>query len=272
MQVLMIKPRMEQFLNQKIISYETRPSGKYIRREFVNSRSTIKIYETGTMTIEGPGEQKIFQTLMQLTSEEDTIGADEVGVGDFFGPTVYCCVRLTKESLTYIGSNNLVIKDSKKLTDTEIINLYENHFKGVVDYQYKVVFDKDIPPHLNSIDQKSYYHNQLIAKFPPNLPTVIDLYTTIGNFHKISDKLKLSWPDNLILETKADGKFYSVAIASIIARAHFIIEMDKLDIKYNYDFPYGANVASEAVVVKELLGKEEMANFCKTSFKTFKEL
>lgn len=272
MQTLITKPLMEKYLDEKIISYETRPSGQYIRREFNNTRSNIKIYTTGTMTITGPGELKIFTTLMNLTNEENTLGCDEVGVGDFFGPTVYCCVNLTSSALKYIGENHLKIKDSKKLTDEEIVSLYNNHLKNNIDYQIAVVFDCNIPDSLNSIEQKSYYHNQLVNYYSNCNYTVVDLYTTENNFHKVTEKLRLKWPDDLILETKADGKYYSVAIASIIARRYFVTEMDKLATKYNYSFPYGANVANEALIVKELLGKDEMANFCKTSFKTFKEL
>lgn len=272
MQVMIAKPQMVEFLNSTISKYETRPSGKYVQTEYAHPAFNIKIYTTGTMTIQGSKEYDIYSKLMEYTNEEDTLGSDEVGVGDFFGPTVYCCVKLTAKSINYIASNFLVIKDSKKMTDDEIFELYEKHIKDNIDYQVVSVFDKEIPTGLNSIDQKSYYHNALINKYEQQRYAVIDLYTTVNNFWKVSNKLKLLWPENIVLETKADGKYYSVALASIIARYHFVCEMDKLDSKYNYNFPYGANVAKEAQVVADLIGKDEMANFCKTSFKTYDNL
>lgn len=272
MQVMISKPQMIEFLSSTISKYETAPSGKYIQTEYSHPKFNIKIYTTGTMTISGSKEYDIYTKLIGLTNEENTLGCDEVGVGDFFGPTVYCCVNLTPESLQYIAENFLVIKDSKKMTDDEIFKLYENHIKNNIDYQVVSVFDREIPKGLNSIEQKSYYHNQLINRYVQQRYEVIDLYTTENNFWKVSNKLKLSWPENIILETKADSKYYSVALASIIARYHFVCEMDKLDSKYNYDFPYGANVAKEAQVVADLLGKEEMAQFVKTSFKTYDNL
>ncbi len=272
MQVMIAKPQMVEFLNSTISKYETRPSGKYVKTEYAHPTFTIKIYTTGTMTIQGSKEYDIYKKLMEYTNEENSLGSDEVGVGDFFGPTVYCCVNLTPESINYIRNNYLVIKDSKKMTDDEIFALYENHIKDNISYECISVFDKEIPNHLNSIDQKSYYHNMLITRFEEQRYSVIDLYTTENNFWKVSNKLNLSWPQNIVLETKADGKYYSVALASIIARYHFVCEMDKLDAKYNYHFSYGANVAKEAQIVADLIGKEEMANFCKTSFKTYDAL
>ncbi len=272
MQVMIAKPKMVEFLNSTISQYESRPSGKYVAKEFNHPKFNIKIYTTGTMTVQGSKEYDIYKKLMQYTNEENSLGSDEVGVGDFFGPTVYCCVALTPETIEYIANNYLVIKDSKKMTDDEIFVLYENHIKDKISYECISVFDKDIPSNLNSIDQKSYYHNQLISRFDEPRYSVIDLYTTENNFWKVSNKLNLAWPQNLVLETKADSKFYTVALASIIARYHFVCEMDKLDAKYNYNFPYGANVAKEAQKVADILGKDEMANFVKTSFKTYKEL
>ncbi len=272
MQVMIAKPQMVEFLNSTISKYETRPSGKYVAQEFAHPKFNIKIYTTGTMTIQGSKEFDIFTKLISICDEQETLGSDEVGVGDFFGPTVYCCVKLTDKSLTYIADNNLVIKDSKKMTDDEICNLYENHLQQNIEYQVEIVFDRELPPGLNSIEQKSYYHNRMIAKFSEPRYAVVDLYTTENNFWKVSRKLNLSWPQNLVLETKADGKYYTVALASIIARYHFVKEMDKLDMKYNYHFSYGANVAKEAQIVADLIGKEEMATFCKTTFKTFDAL
>lgn len=272
MQVMIAKPQMIQFLNETISKYETRPSGKYVEQEFAHPKFNIKIYTTGTMTVQGSKEYDIYTKLMEHTGEVESSGSDEVGVGDFFGPTVYCSVKLTGKSIEYIKNNFLVIKDSKKMTDDEIFELYQNHIKGNIDYHVEIVFDKDLPDGLNSIEQKSYYHSKLLSNFSDLRYAVVDLYTTENNFHKVTAKLGLSWPNNLVLETKADGKYYSVALASIIARYYFVCEMDKLDEKYNYHFSYGANVAKEAQIVADLIGKDEMAQFCKTTFKTYKEL
>lgn len=272
MQVMITKEKMVEFLDSTISKYETRPSGKYIAREFSHPKFNIKIYTTGTMTIDGSKQYDIYQKLMNYTGEDNSVGSDEVGVGDFFGPTVYCTVYITGASISYIANNYLTIKDSKKLTDDEIIDLYEKHLRDNIDYKCLSVFDSQIPEHLNSIEQKSYYHYSLLQNYKNFKYAVVDLYTTENNFWKVSKKLKQNWPQNTILETKADGKYYTVALASIIARYYFIKEMDKLDEKYNYNFPYGANVAKEAQKVADLLGKDEMAKFVKTSFKTYKEL
>ncbi len=272
MQVMICKPQMVEFLNSTISKYETRPSGKYVQREYAHPKFNIKIYTTGTLTVQGSKEFDIYRKLISMTDEANTTGSDEVGVGDFFGPTVYATIKLTDQSLAYISEHLLTIKDSKKMTDEEMTNLFENHINGNIEYEVVIAYDSQIPDHLNSIEQKSYYHNQLVNKYPDCRYSVVDLYTTENNFFKVDRKLGLSWPNKLILETKADGKYYTVALASIVARYFFIKEMDKLDKKYNYHFSYGANVAKEAQIVADMIGKDELAKFCKTSFKTFKEL
>ncbi len=272
MQVMIAKPQMQAFLSENIAKHEIKPTNEYIKKEYKHNLFNIKVYNSGIMTICGEKKNDIYKTLITMTNEENTIGSDEVGVGDFFGPTIYCTTQITKDNIDYISNRKITIKDSKKLKDTEIIELYEDHIKNKINYEYLCVFDCDIPKGLNSIEQKSYYHNKLINKFTKQRYQVLDLYTTENNFWKVSKKLDLSWPKDLIIETKADSKYYTVALASIIARYHFIKEMNKLNEKYNYNFPYGANVTTQAQEVANLLGKDEMAKFVKTSFKTFNNL
>lgn len=272
MEILIAKPKMELYLKDNISKYEITPKTKYIKTEYLHPKFNIKIYNTGTMTVNGIKKEDIYEKMLEYTCEEETLGSDEVGVGDFFGPTVYACVSLDKKAINYISDNHLVIKDSKKMTDDEIIELYEKHLKDNFDYQVKIVYDCELEPGQNSIEQKSFYHNKLINRYDSKKEAVIDLYTTENNFWKVSEKLQLKWNQELVLETKADGKYYTVALASIIARYHFIQEMKKLNKKYKINFPYGANVLNKAQEVANLIGKEEMAKFCKTTFKTFKEI
>ena len=51
----------------------------------------------------------------------NTIGSDEVGTGDFFGPIVVTASYVTKENIPFL--ENLGVKDSKKLTDEQILKI-----------------------------------------------------------------------------------------------------------------------------------------------------
>ncbi len=265
------KKEIDTFLSKELSKFKVNPSNKTIKDMYVSDRFTIAVYNSNTLLINGELEDRIYTKLLSLVEEDKYLGCDEVGVGDFFGPTVYCSVRLDQEIIKKLSTSYINIKDSKKFKDEEIMEVYSK-LKSIVDYQVEVVFDKDID-NLNSIEQKMVYHNKNTLKFNNVDTCVIDLFTTENSFNKYTQKYNLKWNDNLILETKADSKFYSVAIASIIARGVFLEEMDKLNKKYDMVFPLGSvNVKKTGSEFIKRYSKEELATFAKTSFKTFDEI
>ncbi len=265
------KKEIDTFLSKELSQFKVNPSNKTIKDMYVSDRFTIAVYNSNTLLINGELEDRIYTKLLSIVEENKYLGCDEVGVGDFFGPTVYCSVRLDQEIIKKLSTSFINIKDSKKFKDEEIMDVYSK-LKSIVDYQVEVVFDKDID-NLNSIEQKMIYHNKNTLKFNNVDTCVIDLFTTENSFNKYTQKYNLKWNDNLILETKADSKFYSVAIASIIARGVFLEEMDKLNKKYDMIFPLGSvNVKKTASEFIKRYSKEELATFAKTSFKTFDEI
>lgn len=264
----------QKWMKENLAKYATQITNKNIKAAYAGKTKagnfTINVYSTNLTTITGSYEARIYKQLVLNSGEFSYTGCDEVGVGDFFGPVVFASVTLDEASLEYIATHPLNIRDSKKLEDYEILNIYAT-LKEKVTHKIQVVYDRDVDATLNSISMKSYYHNLNLQGITNN--AIIDLYTTENAFNKYTQALNLQWPNPLILETKADGKFLSVALASIFARAKFIQEMDNLDSKYNFSFPYGANnVINPAKDFVAKYSKAELATFCKTSFKTFDEI
>ena len=56
-------------------------------------------------------------------------GSDEVGTGDTFGPVVVACAIVDKSNLSIIEDLN--IKDSKELSDTEIQKIAPKLIKNI---------------------------------------------------------------------------------------------------------------------------------------------
>ena len=50
-----------------------------------------------------------------------TIGSDEVGTGDYFGPIVVSATYVSKENISFL--TDLGVRDSKKLTDDKIMEI-----------------------------------------------------------------------------------------------------------------------------------------------------
>lgn len=259
------------YIKRRFKKYQIGDLGlKYVKYQFnLKDHFNIKVYTTNTCIITGVYSEKIYEHILKNCNEVNFCGYDEVGVGDFFGPTVYTSVLLDEKSIDFISKSNLEIKDSKKIDNLQVLKMYET-LKDNVNYKTKIVYDKDFQ-NLNSIEQKCTFHNCNINDKATT--HIIDLFTTENSFFKYAKTLNLIWPENLILETKADSKFYCVAIASIISRALFLLEIKKLNIKYNTTFPLGStNVVNCAKNFVKDYSKEELATFCKTTFKTFNQI
>ena len=61
------------------------------------------------------------QKLVSKLYDKRTIGSDEVGTGDYFGPIVVTASYVTKENIPYL--EELGVKDSKKMSDEKILEI-----------------------------------------------------------------------------------------------------------------------------------------------------
>jgi len=270
---LLATPKMQEWLARDLCKFEVRPDNQHLKKRFRGSTTSggtfeVLLYKTGTLVIKGSLKDRIYSALMDQINEFEYYGCDEVGVGDFFGPVVYVGVKLTKSAIEVLKKHHFPIKDSKMLKDHEIISIY-NTLKDHVDFNKQIVFDSQLKEGLNNVAQKVYYHHLNTGE----KPAIIDLFTTENAFFKHSKALNITWNDNLILKTKADSIYFSVALASIFARAIFLEEMRKLEDTYKMRFPLGAgNVLPTARNFVTMYGKDELAKFAKITFKTFNEI
>ncbi len=279
MLTIIATPKITKWLEENLNKYAQSSTNKTINQLYETTTSKgesfkITVYNNGTLTIQGNIKERIYQKLISQCGEENYIGCDEVGVGDFLGPTVYVAVKFDQTIIEQLARTNLPIRDSKKLTDEQIKQVF-NETNQFIEFSSQIVYDYQIED-LNSIGQKVYYHHQnvITTNNNPDDITIIDLFTTIKSFYKYSQELAITWSDNIILETKADNKFLTVALASIYARAIFLEEMAKLEAKYNFTLPLGAGAKPKAAAQGfiDKFSKDELATFCKTSFKTFNEI
>ena len=58
-----------------------------------------------------------------------SIGSDEVGTGDFFGPIVVTATFVSKENINYLM--DLGVRDSKKITDDKILKIGKEIIKNI---------------------------------------------------------------------------------------------------------------------------------------------
>lgn len=202
----------------------------------------------------------------------ESIGSDEVGTGDYFGPVVVVSAYLNKEHLHEI--KKLKIADSKTLTDETIRKIAPILYK-IIPYsllvvnneKYNEVMNKDM--NLNKL--KAILHKQaienLLKKYSIKCPIIIDQFCSIDNFNKYIEDNNFSKQVNF--HTKAESKFASVAVSSIMARYKFLIEFDKLSKSLNTTLLKGASSEVDELGKKLVTkyGKDILKKIAKLHFK-----
>ena len=202
----------------------------------------------------------------------NTIGSDEVGTGDFFGPIVVTASYVTKDNIPFL--ENLGVKDSKKLTDEQILKITPQIIKKIPYYTMtlsnKEYNEKRENYNMNAM--KAILHNKALLEMTKKYPNydyiVVDQFAekyVYYNYLKQTPNIQR----NITFITKAEDQCLSVACSAIISRYIFIKEFDKLSKKYNQTLPKGAGQIVDEIGAKLVKKYSEniLNEIAKTNFK-----
>lgn len=207
---------------------------------------------------------------------EDQIGSDEVGTGDFFGPVTVVAALVRKKDIRYL--KELGVMDSKKLTDNKIRELgkivikefpYSSLTLDNVKYN-EITLKKGF----NENKIKAYLHNRALSNLHQRYPTInniyVDQFVEAKKYYAYLNNEKQVQHD-IYFHAKGESYFPSVALASVIARYSFLLEMDKLNKKYKTKIPFGASKQVEAFALKFLKehGIKDFDKVVKKHFSTY---
>ena len=207
-----------------------------------------------------------------LPSDITSIGSDEVGTGDYFGPIVVTASYVKKEDIPYLES--LGIRDSKKMLDEHILKIVPK-IKDKVKHctiilnnsDYNKVYSSDM--NMNKI--KAILHNKaLYSLVKDNVDydyIVIDEFASEKNYFGYLKDAK-NVVRNVTFMTKAEDKVMSVAVSSIISRYVFIKEINKMGNELNILIPKGASsiVNDAGIMIVKKYGKEKLREIAKLNF------
>lgn len=215
-------------------------------------------------------EKKVYQS--------NSIGSDEVGTGDYFGPIVVTAAYVAKENIPFL--EELGVKDSKKLNDEKILEIVPKLIKKIPYYsivlsneKYNLHRNEDI----NMNKMKAILHNQALAHLI-NEQTNID-YVVVDQFAKpyiyysyLKDAGNVV--RNITFMTKAEDKCLSVACASLISRFIFLKEFRKLEDKVDAFLPKGAGEKVDEVALRLVKkhGIEILNEIAKLNFKNTEKI
>ncbi len=210
--------------------------------------------------------------------DNNVIGSDEVGTGDFFGPIVVSSAFVDQEEIEFLKEIGVV--DSKKLNDDQILKIGQQlintiSFQTIIygNVEYNNTHCKDY--NMNKI--KAVLHNKVLlqlAKLTPRYQQiVVDQFTTPRSYFFYLKDQKNVIRKITFLE-KAESKSLAVACASIISRYFFIKEMDKLSAHFKINLPYGANTHVDQVAIEfaKKYGIDSLKKVAKLNFKNFQKV
>lgn len=200
-----------------------------------------------------------------------SVGSDEVGTGDYYGPIVVTASFVSKENIPFL--EELGVKDSKKLSDEQILKVVPKiikkiPYKSIIlsNKEYNMNYGKDM--NMNKI--KTVLHNKVLTDMIKDNNyeyIVVDQFEPekayYNHLSEVPNPVK-----NITFMTKAEDKCYSVAVSSLISRYIFIKEMDKLGDKYGIFLPKGANYYVEDIGIKlvKRYGEKVLKDIAKLNF------
>lgn len=263
----------------------------YVVFQAQDEDTVITMYESGKIMFQGvsadidsnmwreidgqtkePQEQK--KEHLQKYHHCSSIGSDEVGTGDYFGPIVVTASFVKKEDISFL--EKLGIRDSKKISDETILKIAPEIAKKI---QYKSIIlnnkeynEKHGNDHnMNKI--KAILHNKVLYQLVHEVKEEYD-YIIVDEFAKetryydyIKDSTQIQ--RGITFMTKAEDKNLAVACSSIISRYLFLKEFDKLSDSLHIPLPKGAgkNVDTIGEEIVQKFGEDKLKEIAKYNFK-----
>ncbi len=286
--------RVSDQTKEKIMKYyEDKKRDKvipYVVFQAQDGDTVVTMYESGKIMFQGTsadvdsamwlemdGQNK--QNSPEMKEKEkkyyycSSIGSDEVGTGDYFGPIVVTASFVKMEDIPYL--EELGIKDSKKLTDEKILEIAPKiakriSYKSIIltNLEYNEKHAKD--NNMNKI--KAILHNKVLYQLVQVTKEPFD-YIIVDEFAKEAryyDYIKESTEiqRGITFMTKAEDKNLAVACSSIISRYLFLKEFNKLADSLHIPLPKGAGPQVDSIgeEIVQKYGEEKLKEVAKLNF------
>ena len=209
----------------------------------------------------------------------NTIGSDEVGTGDFFGPIVVTASYVDKSNFDFLF--NLGVRDSKKLTDEKIKQIAPeimNKIPYVTTILDNKTYNEKHSTNLNMNKLKAILHNKALYELKNKqnfnyAKIVVDDFCGKDKYYEYIKDIP-NKVEHITFMTKAEDKVLSVAASSIISRYIFLQKMDLLSDKVHIPLPKGACEAVDKVIkeIKDEYGIEMLKEIGKLNFNNMKKI
>lgn len=260
----------------------------YVVFQAVDEDTVITMYTSGKIMFQGTSADVDATMWKEMDGQSATnekvdtskyhncssVGSDEVGTGDYFGPIVVTAAYVKKEDVAFL--EQLGIRDSKKIDDDKIKKMAPEIAKRI-PYRSIILSNKEFNEkynkNVNMNKIKAILHNkvlyQLIKEENPKIDYIIvDEFAREKRYYEYLEGIP-NIQKGITFMTKAEDKNLAVACGSIISRYIFLKEFDKICDQVHLPLVKGAGVEvdkiGEEVVAK--YGEEKLREIAKLNFK-----
>lgn len=257
-------------------SLEDSPQGALFRAR--TKHAVITAYNSGKVLFQGTNPDA--EIVKWINSSEATkvtsknehlndilisahIGSDESGTGDYFGPVTAAAVFITESQINEL--KKLGIQDSKLIKDDIILELSKKIVEMKIPYSLLVLHNEKY----NQLQRsgwsqgkmKAMLHHHVINNVTQKISNedfagiIIDQFCLPNVYKKyLASENEYIHPKTHFM-TKAEHHSVAVAAASVIARASFLKEMDKLSHKSGYTLLKGASKKVDELIAEIIRDK-----------------
>lgn len=243
-------------LEKKLIKATRRTTPPYALYSFKIESCVITAYTSGKVVFQGNdaafyAENLLGETIVPSPSKNTSkiafpmAGSDEVGTGDYFGPVVVVACSISAQ--LYEELKTYPIQDSKAMKDEVILEIVPSLLEQVPHSKLILLPKKynEIHKQHNMNAIKALLHNQayLHLQKKVNKPlenVIVDQFCTPTLYYKYLRNEKEIYRE-LHFETKAESKYFAVALASVFARYYFLVSWAQMSVKYDFPFLKGAS-------------------------------
>ncbi|GCF10110.1 ribonuclease HIII [Dictyobacter arantiisoli] len=245
-------------------------------------QATLKAWSPTQTLANKPATQQTGQTETRTASPISSktqasngiarIGSDESGKGDFYGPLVVAAVYVdqkTEQRLLQLG-----VRDSKKLTDTLMLNI-ANEIRTHCPYAVRVY----LPADYNELYQRignlnlllAQAHADVIAQVASATGSTYAIVDQFGNEALVRRALEKTGIIQRLEQRHRAEEDTAVAAASIVARVEFIRHLSCLSASIGVDLPKGGSHPQIVIKGRQIVsqhGEEALKQIAKLHFKT----
>lgn len=222
------------------------------------------------LPVEAETEEK--PTTPKIPFYEPSIGSDESGSGDYFGPLVVAAVYVSKADESFLKS--FPIHDSKEMDDKTIIEVVPQIIERIPyalmilnNEKYNLMVEKGY--NLNAL--KAYLHAQahkaISAKVGKKGPIVVDQFVSPQKYYEYLKDFE-DTPQVQTFITQAEKHYASVALSSMVARFAFLNQLRKLSKELRMSLQKGASssVDEQIAYIIKTFGERQLREIAKVHF------